>query len=178
MSQSLHIVYIGLGSNLDNPIKQVQDALTELDQLDGSYLLAYSSLYQSSPMTVAGTNDEQQEDYINAVAKLATSLEPLDLLDKLQAIENSHERVREKRWAARTLDLDILLYDHTIITSDMSNGRLTVPHYGLKERDFVLVPLAEISPELYLPDNSSVQELLKHCQNYNLQKLEWTQFRG
>ncbi|NVJ65574.1 MAG: 2-amino-4-hydroxy-6-hydroxymethyldihydropteridine diphosphokinase [Gammaproteobacteria bacterium] len=170
----MHIAYIGLGSNLANPIQQVTQAILELDLLEDSYLLAYSSLYQSSPMTL-DDDGKSQEDYINAVAKLATRLEPLDLLDKLQAIENSHERVREKRWGARTLDLDILLYDHTIITSDMSNGRLIVPHYGLKDRDFVLVPLAEINTDICLPDNSRVSELLAHCQQHNLQKLEWSQ---
>ncbi len=169
----MNIAYIGIGSNLNSPIAQVTRALLELDQLDNSYLLAYSSLYQSSPMTLDDNSDEQ-ENYINAVAKLATSLEPLDLLDKLQAIENSHERVRKKRWGARTLDLDILLYDHTIITSDMSNGRLVIPHYGLKERDFVLAPIVEINPTLTLPDNSQVSDLLNHCQQYNLKKLEWT----
>ncbi len=169
---SIHIVYIGLGSNLEEPITQVTQALLELDQLPNSYLLAYSSLYRSSPMTL-GDNADQQQDYINAVAKLMTKLEPLALLNKLQTIENKHQRIREKRWGARTLDLDILLYDHTIITSDMSDGRLVVPHSGLKERDFVLTPLLEISPDLTLPDDSKVSEWLKHCSNYNLQKLEW-----
>lgn len=168
----MHIAYIGLGSNLANPINQVMHALTELDQLSDSYILAYSSLYQSSPMTL-DDDSEGQENYVNAVAKLATKLEPLELLDKLQALENKHQRIREKRWAARTLDLDILLYDHTIITSETTDGRLVIPHYGIKERDFVLVPLSEITPDLMLPDNSKVNELIEHCTNYNLQKLEW-----
>ncbi len=165
---SMHIAYIGLGSNLQNPIQQITQALLELDQMDNSYLLAYSSLYQSSAMTL-DDNSEPQEDYINAVAKIATRLEPLQLLDKLQAIENSHERVREKRWGARTLDLDILLYDHTI----METERLTIPHYGIGQRDFVLKPLLELKQNLRMPDGSPIASLLEGSGQYNLKKLEW-----
>ncbi len=163
----LFIAYIGLGSNLANPIEQVKQALLELDQLTDSYLLAYSSLYQSAPMT-KDNNADDQDNYINAVAKLATSLEPLDLLDKLQAIENSHERVREKRWGARTLDLDILLYDHTIIQTE----RLTIPHYGIAERDFVLKPLLEIDNKVCLPDGTPIASLVDSSEHYNLKILE------
>lgn len=172
-SNSMHIAYIGLGSNLENPKNQVMQALLELDLLENSYLLAFSSLYQSSPMTLDNNSDEQ-EDYINAVAKLATQLEPLDLLEKLQAIENSHERVREKRWGARTLDLDILLYDHTI----METERLTIPHYGIAERDFVLKPLLELNPNLKLPDGRAIATLAETAENYNLQKLDWRSIGG
>ncbi|WP_251358304.1 2-amino-4-hydroxy-6-hydroxymethyldihydropteridine diphosphokinase [Kangiella sp. TOML190] len=178
MASDMHIAYIGLGSNLDNPIQQVTRALLELDQLSNSYLLAYSSLYQSKAMTLddhSADLDELQLDYINAVAKLATALEPLQLLDMLQAIENAHERVRKKRWGARTLDLDILLYDHTIITSDESDNRLIVPHYGLPARDFVLLPLAEISPNLVLPDGSELAALIHNCEQSYLKQLDLQQ---
>ena len=169
------IAYIGLGSNLEQPINQVNQAFIELDQLPESYLLAHSSLYQSSPMTLPETkkNIEQvptQENYINAVAKLATALPPLELLKKLQAIENEHDRVRGERWGSRTLDLDILLYGHTIIETAV----LTIPHAGMKQRDFVLVPLAEISPELALPDNSSILNLITQCEQYDLQRVRET----
>lgn len=165
-SKPLHIAYIGLGSNLENPKNQVIRALLELDLLENSYLLAYSSLYQSSPMTLDG-NSENQDNYINAAAKLATKLSPLELLDKLQAIENKQKRVRKKRWGARTIDLDILLYGNQAI----QQKRLTVPHIGLKQRDFVLFPLFELNPNLILPDGSPLADLLSQCGQYDLQKI-------
>lgn len=158
------IAYIGLGSNLHQPIQQIEQALLALDQLPNSYLLSYSSLYQSAPM-----GPQDQPPFINAVAKLATGFTPLELLDQLQAIENQQGRIREERWGARTLDLDLLLYDHTIMQSD----RLTLPHYGIKDRDFVLKPLAELSPEMTLPDGSIVSELLNHCPQYDLVALNY-----
>lgn len=160
------IAYIGLGSNLHQPIQQIKQALLALDSLPESYLLSYSSFYQSAPM-----GPQDQPPFINAVAKLATSFTPLELLDQLQAIENQQGRVREERWGARTLDLDLLLYDHTIMQSD----RLTLPHYGIKDRDFVLKPLAELSPEMTLPDGSIVSELLDHCPLYDLVALKYDQ---
>ncbi|AOE50760.1 2-amino-4-hydroxy-6-hydroxymethyldihydropteridine diphosphokinase [Kangiella sediminilitoris] len=156
------ISYIALGSNLNHPEQQIIRALQALDGLPGSYLLAYSSFYQSAPM-----GPQDQPSYINAVAKLSTALSPIELLDALQKIEDTQGRKREKRWGARTIDLDIILYDHTI----MQTERLILPHYGAKERDFVLLPLSEISPRLTFPDGESVQEALQHCQNYGLQKI-------
>lgn len=164
----MNTAYIGLGSNLDNPIQQVTDALLALDQLSETYLLAHSSLYQSSPMLLPDASPvEKQENYINAVAKIATKLEPLELLEQLQAIENNHKRVRAERWGARTLDLDILLYNDL----NIENSRLIVPHVGLKQRDFVLFPLFEISPNLILPDGSPLAALLSQCEQYDLQKI-------
>ncbi|NVK22158.1 MAG: 2-amino-4-hydroxy-6-hydroxymethyldihydropteridine diphosphokinase [Kangiellaceae bacterium] len=160
------IAYIGLGSNLEQPLKQVKQALLNLDLLPASYLLAYSSCYQSQPMQLA-EDQEPQAPYINAVAKLYTAYKPLDLLDKLQNIENIQGRKREKRWGARTIDLDLLLYDHTI----MQTERLTLPHYGIKQRDFVLKPLAEINPNLVLPDGSHIQDLIAQCQDFAVRRL-------
>lgn len=156
------VSYIALGSNLNNPKQQIKHALLALDRLPQSYLLAYSSLYQSAPM-----GPQDQPPYINAVAKLATKLTPLELLDALQSIENEQGRVRERHWGARTIDLDIVLYDHTI----MQTERLTLPHYGAKERDFVLLPLAEVSPALVFPDGESVQQAVQRCQSYELEKI-------
>ena len=157
------VSYIALGSNLGNPIQQLHEALLAIDQLHKTYLLAYSSFYQSAPM---GPKD--QPAYINAVAKIHTQLSPLTLLDKLQAIENQQGRERKEHWGARTIDLDIVLYDHTI----MQTERLTLPHYGAKERDFVLTPLAEISPRLVFPDGESIGQALKNCTHYNLEKID------
>ena len=156
------VSYIALGSNLQQPKKQLHQALLAIDCLPQTYLLAYSSFYQSAPM-----GPQDQPPFINAVAKIHTNLEPLELLDRLQLIEKQQGRVRKEHWGARTIDLDIVLYDHTI----MQTERLTLPHYGAKERDFVLLPLAEISPELIFPDGKPLRKALEHCPSYNLQKL-------
>jgi 2-amino-4-hydroxy-6-hydroxymethyldihydropteridine diphosphokinase len=124
--------YIGLGSNLQQPIQQVKQALLHLAELPQTHLLNASPLYRSAPLGPA-----DQPDYINAVAALATRLSPLALLDALQTIERQQGRVREgERWGPRTLDLDLLLYAEQKIQND----RLRVPHPGLGERNFVLYP--------------------------------------
>lgn len=143
--------YIGLGSNLSDPRAQVIDAAKAIGDISASNVIALSSLYLSKPM-----GPQDQDDYINAVIALETSLSALELLDALQGIENSAGRVRkDNRWGARILDCDILLYGNESIR----NERLTVPHYGMKLREFVLLPLAEIAPSLRLPDGSSISEL-------------------
>ena len=146
--------FIGLGSNLENPAQQIQDAVFAIKSIEKSEIKTLSSLYYSRPM---GPKD--QPDYMNAVAEITTVLSPLSLLDELQSIENLAGRVRkDNRWGARILDLDILLFDNEIINHE----RLTVPHYGLELREFVLLPLAEISPELILPNGHSIFLLSKN----------------
>ncbi len=140
----MSLLYIGLGSNLNNPLAQLQTALQKIQQVAGFQLIKYSSFYQSPPM--AGM---KQPDYINAVCLVKTELSPLQCLDILQAIEKQMGRVRgKKHWQARTLDLDILLYD----LLKYSDERLTIPHYGMLERSFVIKPLLEIAPEAQHPD--------------------------
>lgn len=157
------LAYIGLGSNLENPRAQVEQALVELATTPQSQLLAKSPLYRSAPV---GPGD--QPDYINAVALLETSLSPLALLDTLQAIEQSHQRVRIEHWGPRTLDLDILLLDQQTIDSE----RLKVPHPYLTQRNFVLYPLADIAPELQLPDGTNLQERIAQCPRAGLAPIE------
>jgi len=147
-------VYIGLGSNLAQPLVQITQALQELAQLPGTQLLAQSPLYSSRAV-----GPGEQPDYVNAVALLDTQLEPLALLDELQALEQAHRRVRLEHWGPRTLDLDILLIDQTYIDS----ARLKVPHPYLKARNFVLYPLAAINPHLILPCGTSVAKLVAQC---------------
>jgi len=143
--------YIGLGSNLSEPIKQVQTAISEIQKIEQSDVSNISSLYLSKPM-----GPQDQDDYINAVLSIDTDLSAIALLDALQAIENKAGRVRkDNRWGARILDLDMILYGNDVINSE----RLTVPHYGMHEREFVLLPLAEIAPELVLPSGNSVKDL-------------------
>ncbi len=157
------LAYIGLGSNLENPRAQVEQALVELATIPQSQLLSKSPFYRSAPV---GPSD--QPDYINAVALLKTSLSPLALLDALQAIEQSHLRVRIEHWGPRTLDLDILLLDQQTIDSE----RLKVPHPYLTQRNFVLYPLADITPDLRLPDGTSLQQLIAQCPRDGLAPIE------
>jgi len=162
------IAYIGLGSNLSEPIKQVQAGIKEIRQLVHSHVINVSSLYLSKPM-----GPQNQDDYINAVLALETKLSPLELLDTLQLIENKAGRVRKKnRWGARILDLDIILFGNEIINTE----RLVVPHYGMKTREFVLLPLAEIAGHLILPsleaaDSESVNVLSQKIANNSIIKL-------
>ena len=146
--------YIGLGSNLDNPIGHVKQALEDLKQLPQSQLLLASKLYLSKPV-----GPQDQDNFVNAVALLATELEPLALLDELQTIEQQHQRVRERHWGPRSLDLDLLLFGDQSI----QHPRLTVPHAQLSRRDFVVGPLLELCPELVLPSGTQLQELLQQC---------------
>lgn len=159
-SAEMQRCYVAIGSNLADPVAQALAAIETLQQLPDSQFVAVSSLYASKPM-----GPQSQPDYINAVICFDTKLAPIALLDALQHIENTQGRVRNERWGARTLDLDILLYADQVIDTP----RLTVPHYGMKVREFVLYPLAEIEPELRLPDGESVAELTLNCPRNDLE---------
>jgi 2-amino-4-hydroxy-6-hydroxymethyldihydropteridine diphosphokinase len=161
------VAWIGLGSNLDDPRKQVNTALAELDRLSQSRLLACSGLYRSAPM-----GPQDQPDYINAVASMETALSAEALLDALQTIEQAHRRVHREHWGPRTLDLDILLYGDEVIDTP----RLKVPHPGMAGRNFVLVPLAELAPRLSVPGLGEVQALLSAVSDEGLERTgdaEW-----
>ena len=155
-------VYIALGSNLEHPQAQLTAALQALNALSDSRLTAVSSFYQSKPL-----GPQDQPDYVNAVACLETSLAPLALLDELQRIEHEQGRVRLRRWGERTLDLDILLYGNEII----QNERLTIPHYDMHNREFVIVPLFEISSDLVLPNTQPLVDLVKQFDDHEMVKL-------
>lgn len=156
-------VYIGLGSNLAEPLQQLQAALTAIAALPHSQLASTSSFYLSDPL---GPPDQPR--YVNAVAALDTTLTPLQLLDALQAIELEQGRVRkDERWGPRTLDLDILLFGERLL----NEARLTVPHYHLHARAFVLYPLAEIVGDLQLPDGRTLPALLDACPYVGLERL-------
>jgi len=156
-------IYIGIGSNLDDPVQQVSQAINELGQLANCEMLKFSSLYRSAPMGPA-----DQPDYINAVVALSTSLDPITVLDKLQAIEQQHGRLRSgERWGPRTLDLDILLVGEKTINLD----QLIIPHPGLDQRSFVLYPLYEIAPELDVPGLGSLQTLIAGCDRAGLERM-------
>jgi 2-amino-4-hydroxy-6-hydroxymethyldihydropteridine diphosphokinase len=148
------VCFIALGSNLDAPLEQVTRATAELAELPGCTLLCVSPWYRS-----IAVGPGPQPDYINGVAKLSTSAEPLELLDQLQAIENLHQRQRGQRWGARTLDLDILLYGNQVIDFPT----LQIPHPRLQQRNFVLYPLFNLAPTLILPDGSLLKTHRDQC---------------
>ncbi|OCG09985.1 2-amino-4-hydroxy-6-hydroxymethyldihydropteridine diphosphokinase [Gilliamella sp. wkB178] len=158
----MSICYIALGSNLEDPFAQANRAIMALQQLPQSKVIDVSPFYRSKPL-----GPQDQNDYLNAVIKMHTTLSPIALLDQLQAIEQSQGRVRKQnRWGARTLDLDILLYDDLVIDSE----RLTIPHYHMKHREFVLYPLFDIEPQLILPDNEKLLDLVSKCAKNGLKK--------
>ena len=156
-------VYIGLGSNLSDPLRQLRRAVQALAQLPASRLIAQSRLYRSRPL-----GPQNQPDYLNAVAALDTELAADELLRQLQAVEQGQGRVRGAlRWGPRTLDLDILLYGDAVIDS----SRLKVPHPGLAQRNFVLYPLYELAPDLILPDGRALRGLRDACSPDGLEPL-------
>lgn len=140
------IAYLGIGSNLDNPLAQVTRAQRELNAIPGIRVQRVSPWFGSKAV-----GPGQQPDYVNGAIEIATTLEPLALLRALQQLEQQHGRVRNQRWGARTLDLDILLYGEQRI--DLPD--LQVPHPRLAERAFVLTPLARLCPERRLPSPSA-----------------------
>lgn len=157
------LAYIGLGSNLNNPKQQIKDALIALNNTQDIKVLALSSLYQSPPVD----GSSQQPDYINAVCEVNTHLTALELLHMCQAIEIKQHRVREKKWGARTIDLDIITYGTQVIASK----QLVVPHPEMMNRAFVLVPLAEIEPDFKVPVLGFIQKLIDKIDTTQLVKL-------
>lgn len=149
-------VFIGIGSNLTNPVSIVQDAIVCLGKITSSKLINCSSLYQSEPVS-----DIVQDDYVNAVVAIETSLQPTFLLLELQAIEHAFYRQRDPslKAAPRTLDLDIVLYANRII----DDSHLTVPHPEMHNRLFVLKPLFEIAGEIYIPGLGSLSYLIDNA---------------
>lgn len=154
--------YIGLGANLAEPMQAFQAALMALATHPSIGDVHCSKIYHSKPM-----GPQNQPDYTNAVASFSTCLAPLALLDLLQAIELKNGRERKERWGPRTLDLDLLLYGQQCI----NEPRLSVPHPGLELREFVLVPLAELAPQLTLPNGKLVAQLAAQIDHNGLQVL-------
>lgn len=132
------VTYIGLGSNLGDSLQIMAEAVHKLAALGA---VKTSKLYQSPPM-----GPQDQPNYLNAVVQLTTDLAPLALLDELQRFEQESGRVRLRHWGERTLDLDLLIYGQ----EQIQNERLTVPHAGVMERDFVLIPLLDLDAGLQL----------------------------
>ena len=151
--------YIGLGSNLENPVVQLDRAIDALKKHDDLKNLRVSSIYGSKPV-----GPQDQPDYINAVATFETNLPPIILLDLLQSIEQSQRRVRARHWGPRTLDLDLLLYGQETILLP----RLTVPHPFMLERGFVIKPLSDLAPDMLLANGKTVTEQLQQLDTNDL----------
>lgn len=155
--------YVGIGSNLDDPRARVLEAIEALRTLPDTRLEAHSRLYHSAPLDAPG-----QPDYVNAVAALHTGLSAAQLLEALQAIEARHGRERPYHNAPRTLDLDLLLYDDTALSSPT----LTLPHPRMHERAFVLRPLLELDPRAEVPGRGAAQDLLRACAGQDVEPME------
>lgn len=135
--------YIGLGSNLDGPARQLEGSYSAIAEIPRTRLAAVSSLYRSAPF-----GGIEQPDFVNAAAALLTQLSAQELLTELKQIEQSRGRDQGGvRWGPRVLDLDLLVYSDQRIDSE----NLQVPHPGIIDRNFVLLPLIEIAPELHIP---------------------------
>jgi 2-amino-4-hydroxy-6-hydroxymethyldihydropteridine diphosphokinase len=157
-------VFVALGGNIGDSITIVEQALDALDHISQTSLRARSSLYRSEAV-----GDIPQDDYINAVALLDTSLEPLALLLELQAIEHAYYRRREQeeRWSPRTLDLDIILFGDRIF----NDSHLVIPHPQFAQRLFVLEPMFEIDGDRFIPGYGSLHYLIDNAPAISLEKL-------
>ena len=155
--------YIGIGSNLNNPEDQVRRAFDEIAALPCSCCMSRSPLYRSQPV-----GPQEQPYFINAVARLETSLEAEALLNALQRIEQAHGRKRDLRWGPRTLDLDILLYGDRM----QEDARLTLPHPRMHERAFVLYPLRDVASGLKVPGRGDLDVLFESCPTLDIERIE------
>jgi len=156
-------VYVALGCNLGSRHQNLTGALGALKNHRQIAKLTCSSVYETSPM-----GPQDQPDYLNAVVEFDTDLAAVVLLDVLQDIETNHGRTRTgERWGPRTLDLDLLLYGDYLI--DIPG--LKVPHPGIADRSFVLLPLAELAPDLIIPAAGAVSELITQCQQFGIRRL-------
>ncbi|MDI3358921.1 2-amino-4-hydroxy-6-hydroxymethyldihydropteridine diphosphokinase [Lelliottia sp. V89_10] len=147
------LAYIAIGSNLASPLEQVNAAVQALSEIPQSRLVAVSAFYRTPPL-----GPQDQPDYLNAAVVLETALDAETLLDNTQRIELQQGRQRKaERWGPRTLDLDIMLFGEEVIHTE----RLTVPHYDMKNRGFMLWPLFEVAPELTFPTGESLHAILQ-----------------
>jgi 2-amino-4-hydroxy-6-hydroxymethyldihydropteridine diphosphokinase len=156
-------VYIGIGSNLNDPVAQVLEAVEELEMIPDTILAERSTLYRAKPM-----GPEDQPDYVNAVVAMDTLLSADELHKALISIEDLQGRTRDnEKWGPRIIDLDLLLYGQQVIDT----ATLTVPHPGMHERDFVIIPLEEVAGNLKIPGRGHLYSLINKCKSHSLKKL-------
>lgn len=158
------LAYIGIGSNLDDPRMQVKSAIGLLDELPGCHVLEQSSLYRSAPF-----GDVEQDDFVNAVAVLETAVPPAILLSCFKELERSRGRdFKAERWGPRIIDLDILLYGDQVVDTE----ELQIPHPGIAERNFVLLPLREVAADLVIPGLGPVADIAVDAQSPLISKMD------
>lgn len=145
-------VFVGLGSNINDPVWQLHSAIREIDEIHDAALVSVSPFYQTVPVGIL-----DQPPFVNAVVQVETTLSPQDFLRQLSAIESDHGRIRAEKNGPRTLDLDILIFNEWRI----DDGNLTIPHPRMHERAFVLVPLLDIAPAVYVPGKGPARQLLE-----------------
>ncbi|MAT39503.1 MAG: 2-amino-4-hydroxy-6-hydroxymethyldihydropteridine diphosphokinase [Ectothiorhodospiraceae bacterium] len=164
MSQDKQIdVFIGMGSNVGDRLNYLQQATELMSEQEGVELLKASSVYETEPW-----GEPDQDEYLNCVLKLQSSLEALELLHQLKSIEKQIGRKERKKWGPREIDLDILFYGDEIISTD----ELTVPQENMRVRRFILVPLVEIAPDLKHPEFAqTMNDLLAICPDMGRVKL-------
>ena len=147
-------VYLGIGSNKNHPYFRIYTVLKQINRIKSTNIVKKSSLYITKPL-----GPQAQPNFINSVIEIRTNLKPMELLDQLQNLERLHNRKKTKRWGPRSMDIDILIYNNLIMNTD----KLTIPHPGLKHRDFVLIPLYEISRYGYeIPKYGKITSLVKN----------------
>lgn len=163
--------FIALGSNLENPISQVESAFVAIGEISKTRVLKKSSLYKTAPVDCPQISAEAVPNFINAVVEVETSLSPEALLDALHAIESKAGRVRPYVNAPRILDCDLLLYGNVV----QNTTKLTLPHPRMHLRGFVLLPLFEIAPQLSIPNHGKIAQLITSNLTQDIQKLQNTQ---
>ncbi len=150
---TLNQVFIGIGSNKNHPYFRIYTVLRQINRIRKTTIVKKSSLYETKPL-----GPKMQPNFINAVIEIKTELEPNELLKELQNLEKLHNRKKTKRWGPRSIDLDILIYDNLI----MNTEQLIIPHPGVEYRDFVIIPLYEITSYGYkIPKYGKVSNLIK-----------------
>ncbi|WP_026414148.1 2-amino-4-hydroxy-6-hydroxymethyldihydropteridine diphosphokinase [Actinomadura oligospora] len=150
-----HRVVLSLGSNLGDRLDNLQEAVDTLFDAPGLDFVALSPVYETAPYAPPGEEIPEQGDYLNIVLVADTRLPPENLLERVLNIENSMRRVREVRWGPRTLDIDIVIFGDV----EMDDPNLTLPHPRAHQRAFVLVPWADIEPDVLLPGHGRVGDL-------------------
>ncbi len=163
----MHQAFVALGSNLQDPISQVEKAFLSLSRLPNTELIKRSSLYRTAPVDCPSETGATIPDFINAVAEISTALSPHDLLLALHAIEDAAGRERPYVNAPRVLDCDLLIYDDHVIESDA----LRVPHPRMHTRGFVLLPLFEIAPQLSMPIHGKIAALITPDLSKDIKKI-------
>jgi 2-amino-4-hydroxy-6-hydroxymethyldihydropteridine diphosphokinase len=150
----LNQVYLGIGSNKNHPYFRINTVLKQINRIKSTNIVKKSSLYVTKPL-----GPQAQPNFINSVIEIRTNLEPIELLDELQNLERLHNRKKTKRWGPRSMDIDILIYNNLIMNTD----KLVIPHPGLEYRDFVLIPLHEITSYRYeIPKYGKIITLIKN----------------